>query len=75
MTVTYDANFDTFFLYYSSYHEGEFSLRDMKDMLLTELGEEGLKRAVAVLREKRLAREATGVFTTLYRHLKVAASV
>lgn len=61
-----DNNFDTFVLYYTAFHEGELTLAELKEMTLADIGEEGLKAALATFRSKRLEREAAGDKRTLY---------
>lgn len=58
--------FETFVLFYVAWQEHEISLREMKEMILAEIGEEGLTKAIAVFRSKRLEREATASKKTLY---------
>jgi hypothetical protein len=62
--------FETFALYYTAFHEGEFSLAAMKEALLLDLGADGFAKALADFKAKRLEREAAGVKGTLYDELK-----
>ena len=62
--------FDTFVMYYTAFHEGEFSLTEMKEALLLDLGADGFAKALADFKAKRLERLAAGVKGTLYDELK-----
>lgn len=70
-----DNNFETFVLFYTAWNEGEMSLQEMREMLVVEIGEAGLSAALAIFREKRLEREAAGVFKTLYDTMQSHSSV
>lgn len=65
-----DNNFETFVLFYTAWHEGEMSLKDMREMVVAEIGEAGLTLAIEQFRAKRLEREAAGIFCTLYDTIK-----
>jgi hypothetical protein len=67
-----DANYEAFLLYYTAFHEWEIGTKDIKDMLLSDVGEEGLKIAVSIFREERLKREENGDRRVLYDVLKGA---
>lgn len=57
---------ETFVLYYVCWHEGEFSLTEMRRLLVIEIGEDGLRIALAEFRKRRLERQQTGDFRTYY---------
>lgn len=59
-------NFMIFHLYYTAWKEKEFSLFEMRDLLVDEIGKEGLLEAVDEFRKLRLDREATGDFRSYY---------
>lgn len=61
-----DSKFDAFVLYYTAFHEFEITTKEMKEMLLLEIGEDGLKQALEVFKEKRFEREAAGDKRTFY---------
>lgn len=61
-----DQNFETFLLYYISWHEGEMTLAELKEMVIADIGQEGLTDALGTFRSKRLEREAAGDKRTLY---------
>lgn len=62
--------FETFVMYYTAFHEGEFSLAEMKEALLLDLGADGFAKALAAFKAKRLEREAAGAKGILYDDLK-----
>lgn len=62
--------FETFVLYYTAWHENEFSLSELKNLLLEELGTEGFEQALHTFKAKRLERYAEGDKRTLYDVLK-----
>lgn len=62
--------FETFVLYYTAWHEHEFSLPELKTLLLEELGTEGFESALHTFRTKRLERKSVGDKRTLYDALK-----
>lgn len=66
--------FDTFLLYYASWHEGEFGLFEMKAQMLADLGRDGYNNAVAAFSEKlrELDEEQKGVKKkrTMYQIMK-----
>lgn len=55
--------FETFLLYYTAWQEREVSLKEFKEYVLTDVGEDGLKKAIEDFRAKRLER---GNKNTLY---------
>lgn len=61
---------ETFILYYIAWHENEFSLVEMRELLIGELGEAGFVQVLAEFKTQRLAREAAGDLRTMYRILK-----
>jgi hypothetical protein len=65
-----DSKFDAFVLYYTAFHEFEITAKEMKEMLLLEIGEDGLKQALEVFKQKRLERETAGDKRTLYEATK-----
>jgi hypothetical protein len=65
-----DSTFDALVLYYTAFREFEITLKEMKEMLVSEIGEEGLKQALEVFKQKRLEREAAGDKRTLYEATK-----
>ncbi len=54
----------------TAFHEWELNLNDFKEMLLAEIGEEGIKDALATFKAKREERFAAGDKRTLYDVLK-----
>lgn len=64
-------NFEAFVLYYTAFHEGELNIKEFKEMLLADVGEEGLKEALAIFKQKREERLAAGDKRTLYDATKV----
>lgn len=65
-----DANFETFSLYYTAFHEFEFTTKELKEMLISEIGEEGFKQALITFRQKREERQAVGDKRTLHDVMK-----
>jgi len=61
------VEFDTFMLYYTAFHEGEFSLVEMKENLLNELGADGFAKALFDFKAKRRELDTK---ITLYDELK-----
>jgi hypothetical protein len=57
-------NLDCFLLYYTAWHEGEFSLSSLKTQVVDEIGIEGLMAALAELRADRLHRG----YSTYYKY-------
>ncbi len=49
-----DENYETFHLYYTAWHEGEFkSLKELRAALVGDIGEDGLTKALVAFRHKR----------------------
>jgi len=65
-----DPNFEAFVLYYTAFHEFELTTKDLKEMVILEIGEEGFKLALEIFTQKRLEREAVGDKRTLYEAMK-----
>jgi uncharacterized protein YqgQ len=63
-----DANFEAFVLYYTAFHEYELNTKELKEMLILEIGEEGFAKALVIFRQERERekREAAGDKRTLY---------
>jgi hypothetical protein len=57
---------ETLLLFYVSWHEGEFTLSEMRQSLLDELGEAGFLLALQHFSLARLERESRGDFRTYY---------
>ncbi len=64
------TNFDTFLLYYIAWHEGEYTIREIKSILLSDLKKNGLEDALAEFRKKRMLRVSNGDFRTLFQVMK-----
>lgn len=62
--------YDAFMLYYTCWHEGEFSLLEMKQLLIDEIGQDGLTIAIAEFKKHRSERENNGDFRILYKVIK-----
>lgn len=45
-----DANFEAFTLYYKAFHEFEITLKEFKEMLIADIGEEGFAKALVSFR-------------------------
>jgi hypothetical protein len=58
---------DTFVLYYTCWHEGEFSLTEMRSALIADIGEDGFRLALAEFKKLRLEREKNGDYRTWYQ--------
>jgi hypothetical protein len=65
-----DSKFDALLLYYTAFREFEITLKEMKEMLVSEIGEDGLTQALEVFKQKRLEREAAGDKRTYYEATK-----
>lgn len=65
-----DSKFDAFVLYYTAFHDFEINIKELKEMLLLEIGEDGLQEALVVFKQKRLEREAAGDKRTYYEATK-----
>lgn len=57
---------ELFVLYYTCWREGDFKLAEMRTQVLDEIGENGLKSALAEFKNQRLEREKNGDFRTYY---------
>ncbi len=78
-----NLNWETFLLYYTAWHEGEFDrhedyedfgLRRVRRELIEDLGEEGFRDALAIFSEKVKSRAAAGINKTLYESIKEGLS-
>jgi len=58
---------EAFLLYYTCWHEGDFSLADMRTSLVEEIGEDKIKIALFEFKELRLEREKNGDFRTWHQ--------
>jgi len=56
-----DNNLETFLLFYTAFHEGEMTIKEMRAGIVSEIGEEGLTLALVAFREAR-----QGLTTTYY---------
>lgn len=65
-----NANYEAFVLYYTAFHEWEFNSKELKEMLIAEIGEEGFKDALATFRQKWEEVKAAGDKRTLYEVMK-----
>ena len=55
-----DANYEAFVLYYTAFHAWEINTKEFKEMLINDIGEEGLGKAIVIFREEREKRVAAG---------------
>lgn len=62
--------YETLILYYTCWHDGEFSLSEMRRLLIDELGEDGLRISVEEFRKHRLERIANGECRIYYEVMK-----
>lgn len=65
-----DANFEAFVLYYTAFHEYELNTKELKEMLILEIGEEGFAKALIIFRQEWEKRQAAGDKRTLYAATK-----
>lgn len=63
---------DNFVLYYISWHDREISLVEMREMLVGDLGQDGLAAVIKEFREERQRREQAGDYRTYYEITKAA---
>jgi hypothetical protein len=61
-----DANYEAFILYYTAFHEFEISVKEFKDMLISDIGEDGFAQAIAIFKQDREKRESVGDKRTMY---------
>ena len=62
--------FDIFVLYYNEWHEGGFSLIEMKQEIIAEISKEGLTKALHELKVLNAIRLEAGDNTTYYDYQK-----
>ena len=63
-----DANYEAFLLYYTAFHERELSLKEFKEMLIAEIGENGVKAALVIFKQK--IAERAGEKGTIYDSMR-----
>ncbi len=63
---TTNGMFEAFLLYYTAFHEFEITAKELKEMLVAEIGEEGFKEALVVFKEEREKLVAAGDKRTYY---------
>jgi hypothetical protein len=63
--------FEAFLLYYTAFHEYELNTKELKEMLIAEIGEEGFKQALVIFKQKQEERLVAGDKRTLYEAMKV----
>lgn len=63
-----DANYEAFLLFYTAFHKFEITLKEFKEMLVSEIGEDGLKAALVIFKEK--IAERAGQKGTLHDSMK-----
>jgi hypothetical protein len=61
-----NEDYETFVMCYEEWHEGNLNLQGMKTLILGEIGEERFHSALEEFRSRRLNRESSGEFRTLY---------
>jgi hypothetical protein len=66
---------DTFLLYYTAWRDGEFDLRGMQEMMLSDLGKEAYDHAVSSFGQKVQERRAAGIKKTIYDSIKAGDTV
>jgi len=62
--------FEAFLLYYTAFHERELNTKELKEMLIAEIGEEGFKQSLVIFRQKWEELKAAGDKRTLYEVMK-----
>lgn len=67
-----DANFEAFVLYYTAFHEYELNTKELKEMLILEIGEEGFVKALVIFRQEWGKRQDADDKRTLYEVMKGA---
>lgn len=55
-----DANYEAFVLYYTAFHAWEINTKEFREMLVSDIGEDGFKQALSTFRQEREKRELAG---------------